>query len=92
MTQVFIIPGDSMKVNLLMFSFVISVCRVSWKKFPFDENGFDSFRCLQPAFELLFPYGYDRIRERFAQVFPEDSAAIDDYLSAVRRFIILSHT
>ena len=55
------------------------------EKFSFDENGFDSFRCLQPAFDLLFPYGYDRIRERFAQIFPEDSRAIDDYLNTVRR-------
>ena len=55
------------------------------EKFSFDENGFDSFRCLQPAFDLLFPYGYDRIRERFTQIFPEDSRAIDDYLSTVRR-------
>lgn len=55
------------------------------EKFSFDENGFDSFRCLQPAFELLFPYGYDRIRERFTQIFPEDSGTIDEYLNTVRR-------
>ena len=54
------------------------------EKLPFNENGFDAFRCLQPAFDLLFPYGYNRIREKLAQVFQKDLAAIDEYLNAVR--------
>ena len=55
------------------------------EKRPLDEEGFDSFRCLQPAFEFLFPYGYDRIREKLAQVFKKDLAAIDIYLKTVRK-------
>jgi len=56
----------------------------SLEKVPFQENGFDSFRCLEPPFVFHFPYGYDRIRERFHEAFPDEHEAIDTYLSAVR--------
>ena len=54
------------------------------EKYPFDEGGFDAFRCLKPHFEFLFPYGYDRIRERLQKAFPGDAQAIEAYLKAVR--------
>ncbi|MBA4418847.1 MAG: NAD(P)/FAD-dependent oxidoreductase [Syntrophus sp. (in: bacteria)] len=54
------------------------------EKYPFDENGFDTFRCLEPNFEFPFPYGYNRIRERFSKRFPEETKAIDEYLNAVK--------
>ncbi len=54
------------------------------QKYPFHEDGFDAFRCLDPHFEFSFPYGYDRIRERLHETFPGDVRAIDVYLEAVR--------
>ena len=39
--------------------------------YPFKEDGFDSFRCLDPQFEFHYPYGYDRLRESFHEAFPE---------------------
>ena len=41
--------------------------------YPFDPEGFDIFRCLEPEFELAFPFGYERIRERFSERFPRRS-------------------
>jgi all-trans-retinol 13,14-reductase len=54
------------------------------ERYPFNEGGFDAFRCLKPHFEFSFPYGYDRIRERLQETFPEDARAIETYLEAVR--------
>ncbi|MBA4389741.1 MAG: NAD(P)/FAD-dependent oxidoreductase [Syntrophus sp. (in: bacteria)] len=54
------------------------------EKVAFREDAFDSFRCLEPPFVFRFPCGYDRIRERFYEVFPDECEAIDTYLSAVR--------
>jgi all-trans-retinol 13,14-reductase len=54
------------------------------EKYPFNESGFDAFRCLEPPFEFLFPYGYDRIRGRLQETFPGDARAIDVYLETVR--------
>jgi all-trans-retinol 13,14-reductase len=56
-----------------------------FEKYPLNENGFDTFRCLNPPFEFCFPSGYDRIRERLREAFPEDAQAIDGYLQEVRR-------
>lgn len=54
------------------------------EKVAFREDAFDSFRCLEPPFVFQFPCGYDRIRERFYEVFPDERGAIDTYLSAVK--------
>lgn len=54
------------------------------QKVKFREDAFDTFRCLEPPFNFNFPCGYDRIRERFHEVFPDERKAIDTYLSAVR--------
>jgi all-trans-retinol 13,14-reductase len=56
----------------------------SLEKVPFQEDAFDSFCCLEPSFNFHFPCGYDRIRERFCEVFPDEHATIDTYLAAVR--------
>jgi all-trans-retinol 13,14-reductase len=55
------------------------------EKYPFDENGFDIFRCCDPDFEFPFPYGYARILGGLADRFPRDIEAIDIYLEAVKR-------
>ena len=54
------------------------------EKVAFREDAFDSFRCLEPPFNFNFPCGYERIREGFRKVFPDEHEAIDIYLSAVR--------
>jgi len=54
-------------------------------KYPLDEDGFDTFRCLNPPFEFQFPSGYDRIREGLIRAFPEETGAIDKYLEEVKR-------
>jgi all-trans-retinol 13,14-reductase len=54
------------------------------QKVKFREDAFDTFRCLEPPFNFNFPCGYDRIRERFHEVFPDERKAIDVYLSAVK--------
>ncbi|HEY3278498.1 MAG TPA: NAD(P)/FAD-dependent oxidoreductase [Syntrophorhabdaceae bacterium] len=54
------------------------------EKYSFPEDGFDTFRCLEPRFEFTFPYGYDRIRKQLQDTFPQDARAIDIYLDAVR--------
>jgi all-trans-retinol 13,14-reductase len=54
------------------------------EKLPFREDAFDSFRCLEPSFNFHFPFGHDRIREKFYEVFPDERKAIDAYLSAVK--------
>ncbi len=52
--------------------------------YPFKEDGFDSLRCLDPAFEFHYPYGYDRLKERFHGAFPDDKKAIDEYFRTVK--------
>jgi all-trans-retinol 13,14-reductase len=52
---------------------------------PFMEDGFDAFQCLKPDFEFLFPYGHDRIRDRFLRSFPNDAGAIDTFFNAVSK-------
>jgi all-trans-retinol 13,14-reductase len=54
------------------------------EKVAFREDDFDSFRCLEPPFVFHFPCGYDRIRERLCEVFPDEYNTIDIYLSAVK--------
>jgi all-trans-retinol 13,14-reductase len=54
-------------------------------KVPFDPEGFDIFRCLKPAFEFPFPYGYERIIERLSEVFPGERKAIRAYFQKVRQ-------
>ncbi len=54
------------------------------EKVAFRKDAFDSFHCLNPAFVFDFPCGYDRIREKFYEIFPDERKAIDTYLSAVR--------
>jgi all-trans-retinol 13,14-reductase len=51
---------------------------------PYNPDGFDIFRCLDPPFEFPFPYGYHRIRERLAAAFPGEERAVDSYLQQVR--------
>jgi all-trans-retinol 13,14-reductase len=52
--------------------------------FPFDEEGFDVFRCVREGFEFRFPVGCDSIRERLIDAFPGERAAVEAYLRAVR--------
>ncbi len=54
------------------------------EKVTFREDAFDSFRCLEPRFDFNFPCGYDRIREKFYEVFPDEHRTIDTYLAAVK--------
>ena len=51
---------------------------------PYDPEGFDIFRSLKNGFEFRFPYGYDRIRQRFYETFPAEKGAVDTYLQAVK--------
>jgi len=55
-------------------------------KEPFDPEGFDVFRFQGSKPEFRFPYGYERIRKRFHEVFPQakDKKAVDDYFNAVK--------
>ena len=55
------------------------------EKKPLREDGFDTFRCLEPDFVFSHPWGYDRIREQFHSAFPGEAGAIDTYFSAVRK-------
>jgi all-trans-retinol 13,14-reductase len=54
------------------------------KRYPFDQEGFDIFRCLEPGFEIPFPCGYGRIQERLSERFPKERKAIEGYLQAVK--------
>ncbi len=54
------------------------------EKVPFDPDGFDLIRCQEEGFELRFPYGYERIRERLLEAFPLESSAINEYLQTVK--------
>lgn len=54
------------------------------QKMPFREDAFDSFHSLEPQFIFNHPYGYARISEKFHEVFPDETDAIDTYFSAVR--------
>ncbi len=54
------------------------------EKVPFDPDGFDLIRSRDNGFELRFPYGYERIRERLHEVFPRESGAINEYLQTVK--------
>jgi len=55
------------------------------EKEPYDEECFDLIRFLKPQFEFRFPYGYEKIKNRFHETFPEDKSAVDHYLDAVRQ-------
>ena len=55
----------------------------SLEKEPFDEYGFDVFRCSQTGVVFPFPYGHDRIRRSFEERFPEEAEAVGRYLQAV---------
>lgn len=52
--------------------------------FPFDESGFDIFRCAAEGFEFRFPCGYELIRRELGAAFPGERPAIDSYLARVR--------
>jgi len=52
--------------------------------FPFDEEGFDLFRCENPGFDFKMPIGYANLREKLCMAFPGERAAIDGYLGQVR--------
>lgn len=52
--------------------------------FPFNEDGFDLFRCENPGFEFRVPTGFENLRESLCQAFPAERAAIDSYLGQVR--------
>ncbi|MGA2106140.1 MAG: NAD(P)/FAD-dependent oxidoreductase [Syntrophorhabdales bacterium] len=57
----------------------------SLEKEPFDEEGFDVFRCSKSGFVFPFPYGADRIRRSFERHFPEEAEAVGGYMRAVSR-------
>jgi all-trans-retinol 13,14-reductase len=50
----------------------------------FDPDGFDRARCLTPAFEFDFPYGYERIQDRLEAEFPREKPAVEKFLRDVR--------
>jgi len=52
--------------------------------FPFEEEGFDLFRCESAGFEFRFPVGFARLQERLCETFPEERGAIRNYLAQVR--------
>ena len=52
--------------------------------FPFDEEGFDLFRCESADFEFRVPIGFANLREKLCRAFPAERAAIDGYLERVR--------
>lgn len=52
--------------------------------FPFNEDGFDLFRCENPGFEFRVPTGYERLQERLCEAFPAERQAIVSYLAQVR--------
>ena len=52
--------------------------------FPFDEDGFDLFRCENHGFEFRVPSGYARLRDRLCEAFPDECSAIDNYLLQIR--------
>lgn len=52
--------------------------------FSFDDDGFDIFNCENPGFEFRMPTGYDRLQERLGEAFPDERAAIGNYLAQVR--------
>ena len=54
------------------------------ERIPYDPEGFDIFRNLKSGFEFRFPYGYDRIRERFYEIFPGEKIAVNTYLQTVK--------
>ena len=54
------------------------------EKVPSDPDCFDLIRCCDEGFELRFPCGYERIRERLLETFPGESHAIDEYLRTVK--------
>jgi all-trans-retinol 13,14-reductase len=54
------------------------------ERVPCNPDCFDVVRFLNPEFEFQFPIGYDRIRERLHNVFPNDKLAVDKYLEAMK--------
>jgi all-trans-retinol 13,14-reductase len=54
------------------------------RKIRCNPECFDVVRILDPQYEFRFPSGYERIRDRFHEVFPEDKIAIDKFLEAIR--------
>jgi all-trans-retinol 13,14-reductase len=55
------------------------------RKRPYQKDRFDIIRCLSPAFDFYFPYGEDRVRERFYLEFPNEKAAIDTYFHSINQ-------
>jgi all-trans-retinol 13,14-reductase len=52
--------------------------------FPFDEDGFDLFRCESHGFEFRVPSGYAKLRNSLCEAFPDECTAINSYLSQIR--------
>ena len=50
---------------------------------PFDSDGFDLFRCLNPSFEFSVPYGLENLRARLIDAFPREGNAIAEYLQFI---------
>lgn len=71
-------PGEPLD---LFFRYLGLADRVA--SFPFDAGGFDLFRSTDDAFELRLPYG-NGLAERLRAAFPDDTAAIAEYLELVR--------
>jgi len=53
------------------------------EKVAYDSDCFDMIRCLEPEFDFCFPYGYNRIREKFYKEFPRDKEAVNIYFQTV---------
>ncbi len=54
-------------------------------KIPCNPECFDVVRFINPQFEFRFPIGYDRIRERLHEFFPQDKYAVDEYLNTIKK-------
>ncbi|MCJ7663738.1 MAG: NAD(P)-binding protein, partial [Desulfobacterales bacterium] len=52
-------------------------------RIPFDRNGVDLFRCLEPSFEFSHPCGLKNIRERLNDAFPQECKAVTAYLQLI---------
>lgn len=73
-------PGEPLDV---LFRYLGISDRV--ESFPFDQDGFDLFRCEDPAFEFRVPFGFRRLQEKLAEAFPGERGAIGSYLEQVRK-------
>ena len=56
---------------------------------PCSPDCFDIIRFTDSSFEFRFPTGYESIRDRLAEAFPDDLHAIDEYIREIKRYCSL---